>query len=179
MADTINPQDAKQQEAHAAQVREKALKDRTVPQIQSWPIDPESGKPMAVVVAMASDLVPTVPFGNVTIQSTIMRPVPTDRDLTPEELTHDIAAARDIQKVAEYVVGTERRLLQWALDPSSRVQHPVSGVAFTGQGETVGQPPAGAAVPSVPGAPEQPQPPAPAPVEGAPAGDGDGGAQVG
>jgi hypothetical protein len=166
----INPNDAKQQDAHAAQMREKALRDRTVPAIQSWPVDPETGKPMTVVVAMASDLVPTVPFGNVTIQATIMRPVPTDRALTPEELTQDIASARDVQKAAEYVVGTERRLLQWALDPASRVQHPVTGTDFTGQNEAMGQPPAGAQVST---------PPAPAPVAGAPAGDGYGGAQVG
>lgn len=170
----INANDAKQQEAHAAQMREKGLRDRTVPAIQSWPVDPETGKPMTVVVAMASDLVPTVPFGNVTIQSTIMRPVPTDRALTPEELSQDIASAREVQKVAEYVVGTERRLLQWALDPASRVQNPVTGEGFTGQNEAMGQPPAGAQVSA---------PPVPAPVEGAPAGDGanggDGGAQVG
>lgn len=156
--------DTKQNEAHAAAVREKALKDRTVPQIMSWPVDPETGKPMTVAVSMASDLVPTVAFGNVTIQTTVMRPLPIDRDLTDEELTQDIANIRKVQKVAEYVVGTERRLLQWALDPSSRVQHPVSGEAFTGEGETVGQPPVAQSAP---------------PVQGAPPAPGDGTVQVG
>lgn len=172
-----DPASAKQQEAHAAGVREKALKDRTVPQIQSWPVDPVTGKPMTVVVAMASDLIPTVAFGNVTLQATIMRPVPVGEAVDQSELAIDIENARQIQKAAEYVVATERRLLQWALDPGARVQNPVTGTEFTGQGETFGQP----AVPpgQAPGAPVQPQPESAAPVQGAPAVSGDSGAQVG
>lgn len=156
--------ETKQQEAHAAAVREKALKDRTVPQVMSWPVDPETGKPMTVAVSMAADLVPTVAFGNVTIQTTIMRPLPVDRDLTDAELEQDITNVRKVQKAAEYVVGTERRLLQWALDPSSRVQHPTTGEGFTGEGEAVGQPPVAQTPP---------------PVEGAPPAQGDGTVQVG
>lgn len=172
-----DPTSVKQQEAAAAQVREKAIKDRTVPQIQSWPVDPETGKPMTVVVAMASDLIPTVAFGNVTLQATIMRPVPVGERVAPEELSIDIENAREIQKAAEYVVATERRLLQWALDPATRVQHPITGQDFTGQGETFGQP---TVTPGeAPGSPVQPQPVPVAPVQGAPTVSGDNGAQVG
>lgn len=173
---------AKQGEAQAAQVREKAIKDRTLPQIQSWPVDPETGKPMTVFVAMASDLVPTVPFGNVTIQSTIMRPVPAGEAVDLAELTQDIENGRQIQKAVEYIVGTERRLLQWALDPQARIQSPTTGAEFTGEGERFGAPETVPGAPVV-ASPAQPQPPAGAPaqppVQGAPAVGGDSGAQVG
>lgn len=172
----------KQEEAHAAAVREKALRDRTLSAIQSWPTDAD-GNPMAVFVGMASDLVPTVPFGNVTIQATIMRPVPIGQPIDEGELTQDIENARAVQKAAGYVVGTERRLLQWALDPASRIVNPTTGAEFTGAGETPGQPPAGPAAVESPvapsGVPPTPQPGTVAPVAGAPGVSGDSGAQVG
>lgn len=166
-----NPTDPKQQEAHAVAVREKGIRDRTLPVVQSWPVD-EEGKPMTVIVAMASDLVPTVPFGNVTIQSTIMRPAKVGEEISDADLAVDIVNARKVQKAAEYVVGTERRVLQWALDPATRVTHPTTAAAFTGEGEQLGQNPG-----NVGAEPSGEQPSASPSATPAPAGDG--AAQVG
>jgi hypothetical protein len=77
---------------------------------------------MTVVIGAASDLVPTVPFGNVQIGPvTIMRPVVADNDEALLEET------RKVQKMAEYVVGSERRIIQWATDPTTRITNPATG----------------------------------------------------
>jgi hypothetical protein len=165
-----NPHDGKQQEAHANTAREKAIKGTGGPQVLSWPVDPD-GNPMNIVMATAADLIPTVAFGNVTLQATIMRPVVQGVALTDEELAPDIDNARRVLKAAEYVVGTERRLVQWALDPASRIVNPATGEEFTGAGEAAG----GAPIP----APTTPGPAPTPPVAGAPATQGDGNAQLG
>lgn len=114
-------------EVHAAQLKEKSAREQMRGiQINSWPHDAE-GNPMAIVIGAASDLVPTVQFGNVCVgPATIMRPV------TNDSMEDVIASAREVQKAAEYIVGTERRILQWALDPASKVTHPVTGAEFKG-----------------------------------------------
>ncbi len=91
--------------------------------LPSWPVD-ENGRPMAIVIGSVKDLLPTVQFGNVTLAPTIMRPVPNGTD---EEL---INATREVQRMAEYVCGVERRLLQWALDPSLKFSNPATGEQF-------------------------------------------------
>lgn len=132
-------------EEHAKQLQQKAAREQMRGiQINSWPHDAD-GNPMAIVMGAGSDLVPTVTFGNVCVGPvTIMRPV------SNESLERVIEEAQAVQKAAEYVVGTERRLLQWATDPASRIQHPTTGQEFTGQdGSPAAAEPAGA--PASPG----------------------------
>lgn len=90
----------------------------------AWPVGPD-GRPMAIVMASAKDLVPTVPMGNVEVGPvTIMRTVEDDGDESV------INAARTAQRIAEYCVGVERRVLGWALDPASMPAHPTTGERF-------------------------------------------------
>lgn len=111
-------------EVHAQRLKEKAAREmlRGIT-INSWPHD-ENGVPMAIAIGAASDLVPTVQWGNVCIgPATIMRPVSND----PNRLVEELAFVQDL---TQYVVGTRRRLLTWALDPNSRIAHPVTGQVF-------------------------------------------------
>lgn len=111
-----------------------------IPMPTTWPHDAD-GLPMAIVVGTASDLVPTVQFGNVLVGPVaIMRPV-ANGDL--EQLIKD---AQETQKAAEFVCGSERRLIQWATDPSTRIQNPANGTIVTPQGD----------VPAPPDPPNQP-----------------------
>lgn len=99
------------------------------------------GRMYAFLSNSASDLVPTVQFGNVLVGPvTIARVVPVDP--TPEEeaeldaqLARLIERSRAQQKAAEFVVGAERRVIQWAIDPSSRVQNSATGAVVTPNGE--------------------------------------------
>lgn len=94
------------------------------PGITTLPIGP-NGKPMAIVSATASNLVPTVAFGNVVVGPvTIMRAVIDDCEESV------INGARQALRDAEYAVGVERRLLDWALDPASMPVHPTTGERF-------------------------------------------------
>ena len=88
------------------------------------PIGP-NGKPMAVVSATASNLVPTVQFGNATVG-----PITITRAVVDEGDQSVINAARAAQRIAEYCVGVERRLLDWALDPASAPVNPATGERF-------------------------------------------------
>ncbi len=84
-----------------------------------------NGKPMVIVTASASNLVPTVPMGNVTIGPvTVMRAVEDDGDESV------INGARRAARIAEYVVGCERRLSDWAMDPASMPVNPATGERF-------------------------------------------------
>jgi hypothetical protein len=88
------------------------------------PLD-DKGRPMVIIAASASNLVQTVPFSNVTIGPvTITRAVIDDGD---ESI---INATREIQRMVEYAVGVERRLLDWALDPAQMPVHPTTGEKF-------------------------------------------------
>jgi hypothetical protein len=114
-----------EEEAHGQRVKEKGARETGLPTVMSWPTEPD-GTPMAVVVGAASDLVPTVPFGNVQIGPvTIMRPV------TNGELDQLIEDGRAVQKAAQFIVGAERRIVQWATDPSSRVVNPATQAEVT------------------------------------------------
>lgn len=93
--------------------------------IMMWPCDAE-GNPMVIVTGYAKDEIPTVRFGNVEIGPSVMRPVPNGTD---EEI---INAMRQAQRMAEYVCGIERRLLQWAQDPTTKFASPIpEGEAFS------------------------------------------------
>lgn len=89
------------------------------PMPSNWPRDAQ-GNYLAIVTGACSDKVPTVQFGNV-----VIGPVMIQRPVAAGSLQEIIDAARETQRAAEYVVGVERRLLQWALDPSSKVASPV------------------------------------------------------
>lgn len=94
----------------------------------TWPVDAE-GNPMAIVVGTVSDLVPTVQYGNVLVGPLqIMRPVPNG---TIEQI---IEEASVVQKAVEFVCGQERRIIQWAIDPSAKVAHPTTGQVVTPEG---------------------------------------------
>lgn len=131
------------------------------PMPSGWPQDAD-GNYLAIVTGTASDLIPTVQFGNV-----LIGPVSIARPVAATTLADIILHARDTQKAAEYVVGAERRLAQWAVEPSSRVINPATGVAFNGAGEQMGMKPDNLGAASPAGdypAPEDPPAPAPAPV---------------
>jgi hypothetical protein len=90
---------------------------------QNHPVGPD-GNPMAVVVGSVKDTIPTVQYGSVQIFAAITRPVPNGTD---EEI---INATRQVIRDAEYAVGCERRLLQWAIDPSLKFHNPATGEQF-------------------------------------------------
>lgn len=128
MADTVTSP-AAEAEARGQQVKEKGARESNIHLPQSWPHD-EYGKPMCIVVGQASDLIPTVQFGNVNVgPCAVYRPVPNHEDVNLLAME-----ARLVQMLAQYVVGTERRLLQWATDPSTRIMKPdelvADGVGF-------------------------------------------------
>lgn len=98
-----------------------------------------NGLPMVMVSGCASDLFPTVQFGNV-----LVGPVTITRWVEDEGLEAIIERSRETQQAAEAVCGSERRLIQWATDPSSRVLNPVTGdqmaPAATANGQAPAQP---------------------------------------
>lgn len=101
----------------------------------------DDGRPMAVIQVSASDLIPTVQFGNVLIQTSIMRAVH-DGPMTDEERAAEdeanagiIERARRLSQAAQFVVSAERRIIQWAIDPSTRVINPGTGAVLTPDGE--------------------------------------------
>lgn len=113
--------------------------------VQSWPVNVE-GNSMVIVTGTSSDLVPTVQFGNVLVGPvSIMRPIPNG---TMEEI---IEMAIETQRAVEYVVGSERRAVQWAIDPASRVINPATGVEFTGAQVEEPPKPAGVDAPAAEG----------------------------
>lgn len=103
---------------------------------KSWPLN-EDGSPMAMVSTSCSDLIPTVQFGNVMVGpvtiTRFMRSDGTFADgLTSEQVNE---ATRKQLANTEYIVGAERRVIQWALDPASRVVNPGNGHVLTPDGE--------------------------------------------
>lgn len=114
-----------EQEYHAQQLAEKPARDGRMQTPHNWPHD-ENGEPMAIIMCQASELAPTVKFGNVTI-GPVGAMVPCKNDYKVIE-----AKMREMQKLAEYIIGTERRLIQWSLDPSSKIIPPKQEV----EGET-------------------------------------------
>lgn len=105
--------------AEATHRERAALPAQASPMSSGWPQDAD-GNYLAVVTGSCSDLVPTVQFGNV-----LVGPVSIQRPVAATSMQEIIDAARETQRVAEYVVGVERRLLQWAIDPASKIASPV------------------------------------------------------
>lgn len=105
-----------------------------------------NGSPMAIITGTASDLVPTVQFGNV-----MVGPVSITRWVEDDGDESVIAAAQAVQQMAEAVVGSERRIIQYAIDPSSRVINPATGADMVPTGPQQ-------AAPAPPAPPAQPQP---------------------
>lgn len=99
--------------------RERAAQGAVAGMPSSWPQDAD-GNYLAIVTGSCSDLVPTVQFGNV-----LVGPVSIQRPVAVTSMQEIIDAARETQRAAEYVVGVERRLLQWAIDPASKIASPV------------------------------------------------------
>lgn len=106
-------------QAHQRTLTEKMMREAAMALPTVWPHD-EAGRPMAIVMGCASDLQKTGDFQNAQLgPCTIMRPVPNHEDL------NDLAReARAVQLVANYVIGTERRALMKAKDPSIRIDNP-------------------------------------------------------
>jgi len=88
----------------------------------SWPHD-EDGNPMTIIVGSVSD---TVKVGEnwVKIGNEIMRPVP---NISDEQIIND---ARQVQRMAEYVVGVERFLLNAEMHGTVIPVHPMTGERF-------------------------------------------------
>lgn len=110
-----------QEEEHARGVKEKSAREAALPSellsmiAAGWPRGAD-GNPMAIVIGQASNLVPTVPFGNVNIGPVaIMRPVPNHQDI--DKLAEEAA---EVQKATQSVVGQERTLIKWNMDPSTK-----------------------------------------------------------
>jgi hypothetical protein len=136
------------------------------------------GRRYAFLSNSASDLLPTVQFGNVLVGPvTIARMVPVDP--TPEEakqldaeMVGLIERSRKQQQAAEAVAGAERRIIQWAIDPSKKVLNPATGAEMAPSAPAPPQPPAPPAPPAAPAAApaqpvEQPTVPAQAPATAA------------
>lgn len=117
------------------------------------------GRHYAVLSNACSDLIPSVQFGNILVgPCVITRAVPLDP--TPEEeaaldaqLVKLMEISRKQQRSIEFVVGAERRVLQWAIDPSTRVINPSTGNMVTPEGEVP--------VPAEPTPAPEPQPTTP------------------
>lgn len=110
-------------------IQEKQAREAGMHLPLNWPHD-VNGQPMAIAIGQASELIPTQPFGNIQIgPAAIMRPIPNSSDLN--ELAADL---RLTELVAQYVVGIERRLIQWTMDPSLKIERPsqleIAGVPF-------------------------------------------------
>lgn len=99
-------------------------------QILSWPVDAD-GNPMVIISGQASEKVPTTQYGNVNI-GPVMVMLPISASLSREER---ILREIELQEEAQYVVARERRLLQWALDPSTKVANPANGAVATPAGD--------------------------------------------
>lgn len=87
---------------------------------EGYPHDAD-GNPMAIITVGATDTVPTVQYGSVKLFASITRPVPNGDH---QDLINEMRMA---QRDVEVCVGTERRLLQAALDPSYKFVNPVDG----------------------------------------------------
>lgn len=106
--------DQAEDEQHAQNLKEKESRDGRMTAPMNWPHDP-NGEPMAIVFSQASELAKTVQFANVTLGPVgAMVPCVNDKETIQKTM-------QEYQKLAQYIVATERRLLQWAIDPTSKV----------------------------------------------------------
>lgn len=110
-------------QAHQRNLTEKMLRESAMAlsnmTIGAWPRD-EDGRPMAIAMGMASDLQKTGDFQNAQLGPCgIMRPVKNHENL--DDLAREVRA---VQLIANYVIGTERRALMKAKDPSIRIDNP-------------------------------------------------------
>jgi hypothetical protein len=114
------------------------------------PVIGTNGRPMAIVTGTASDLLPTVQFGNL-----LVGPVQITRWVEDDGADSVIDGARATQQWAELVCGSERRLIQWALDPSKKIINPSTGQEMAPSAPAPAAPPAAPEPPAAP-APGQP-----------------------
>lgn len=91
--------------------------------IMAWPVD-ENGRPMRIAIGSVTDTTKTREYCSVKIGHTIMQPIP---DGTPEE---KINASRRLQREVEYIVGTERFLLNQELHGAVMPVNPITGERF-------------------------------------------------
>lgn len=87
----------------------------------TWPTEAD-GTPMAVVMVSAAELVGSgqgMPdYSNITLGPvSFMLPCKNDAAVIEE-------TAREGQRLCQYLIGTERRAVQWAMDPSLKPLHP-------------------------------------------------------
>jgi hypothetical protein len=108
-----------------------------------------NGKPMVKVTVGVSDKIPTVVYGNV-----VIGPIMLERYIEDDSNQNVIDAGRELQRAAEYIVGVERTLLQYALDPAKKVQNP-----YTGEDAFAAKPAGYDATKAAPVAPILPDPP--------------------
>ncbi len=119
--------EAEAHQQYLGEMAQKGARAASMAMPAAWPVD-ENGKPMGIVIGMASELVPTVRFGNVQLgPAGVYLPVSLD-GLTDEALKDRM---REVQKMAQYVLATERTMIQWALDPSKKVEWEAGGGAQT------------------------------------------------
>lgn len=85
------------------------------------------GRPMTKISASVTDKVPTVQYGSAHVGPVTIERYIDDLGDGPEGRQHRIDRGRELLKDAEYVAGVERRILQWAIDPASKIQNPVTG----------------------------------------------------
>lgn len=105
--------------------KKQRVQQNSQPQVLSWPVD-EDGQPMALVTTMAQELAPTRPMGNITVgPNGCMRPVRNDREAIKEAMI-------DGQALAQFVTAGVRRIITWAIDPSSMVLDPETGQPYPG-----------------------------------------------
>lgn len=105
----------------AAELREDVV--RTV--VGGVPIGVD-GRPMTMISMTVSDKVPTVQFGNVVVGPVTLTRYIDDLGDDLAGRQHRIDRARELQRDAEFVCGIERRLVQWAVNPETRIQSPVT-----------------------------------------------------
>lgn len=85
-----------------------------------------NGRPMASITVSISDKIPTVPYGSMMIHASSTRYIE-DRGSDDAGRQHRLDELRLLARDVEFAVGVERRLAQWAIDPSSRVESPIDG----------------------------------------------------